>query len=111
MNFVLALEVNMEINKEIQLVNTIFKQYGVDIRIPMVFGALDAHRVLEMYKSGMGAGFYDLHISKVNGHLIDAEQEAAINQTVHNSLETLRIGLESYTKFVPISKCKKKGKS
>ena len=100
----------MEINKQIQDLNTIFKQYGVDIRIPMVFGALQAHKVLEMYKSCMGYGFHDLCISKANGHLIDADQEAAINQTVHHSLEALRINLESYPKFVPISKSKKKGK-
>lgn len=101
----------MEINKQIQAINSIFKQYGVDIRIPMVFGANDARRVLEMYRSGMGYGLYDLCISKVNGHIIDVEQEAAINQKVHNSLEALRVSLDSYSKFVPISKFKKKGKS
>ncbi len=98
----------MDINDDIDRLNSIFRTHNVDISIPKVFGARDAESVSKMYRSGMGYGLYDLIISASNGHIVQAKEEHNVNQKVHLLLESIRKKLDRFPKYVPAPAFQKK---
>jgi len=100
----------MELNEEIEALNRLFEKYNVEYSVPRVYTSRDAASVREMYRSGLGYGFYDLVISQSNGHAVDVNDELKVNARLHALLDSIRIKIDKYPEYKVYKKPKKKRK-
>ncbi|WP_379945036.1 hypothetical protein OZ656_05460 [Marinobacter sp. LM1] len=106
----LASELQMDLNEEIDSLNRLFKKYKVEYSVPRVYTSRDAASVREMFRSGMGYGFYDLLISQSNGTAVEVNDELEVNARLHALLDSIRMKIDKYPEYKVYKKPKKKRK-